>query len=101
MIVLLALAGGGFVQEPQAQSRFEGPRAAARYGAAAPGAVGAPAGGIGPDQAAAIARAQTGGRVLDVRRLPNGENSAYAVRLLLEPGRVRTVVVDGQSGRLR
>ncbi|MGE3775135.1 MAG: PepSY domain-containing protein [Gammaproteobacteria bacterium] len=57
--------------------------------------------GIGPDQAAAIARAQTGGRVLDAQQLPGGGTSAFAVRLLLDAGRVRTVVVDGQSGRLR
>ena len=56
---------------------------------------------IGPDQAAAIARAQTGGRVLDVQRVPDPGTAAYAVRLLLEAGRVRTVVVDGQSGQLR
>lgn len=57
--------------------------------------------GMGPDRAAAIARAQTGGRVLDVRPLPNGERGSFAVRLLLDAGRVRTVVVDGQSGQLR
>lgn len=65
---------------------------------------GAPAGfsaTIGPDQAAAIARAQTGGRVLDVQPVPDGGQSAYAVRLLLEAGRVRTVVVDGHSGQIR
>lgn len=56
---------------------------------------------IGPDRAAAIAREQTGGRVLDVRPLPNGERASFAVRLLLDAGRVRTVVVDGQSGQLR
>jgi len=60
-----------------------------------------PGAGIGPDQAAAIARAQTGGRVLDVQPLPEAGTSAFAVRLLLDAGRVRTVVVDGQSGRLR
>lgn len=58
-------------------------------------------GSIGPDQAAAIARAQTGGRVLDVQRVVNGPEGAFAVRLLLDAGRVRTVVVDGQSGQLR
>ncbi len=60
-----------------------------------------PGAGIGPDQAAAIARARTGGRVLDVQQVSDGATSAFAVRLLLDAGRVRTVVVDGQSGRLR
>jgi uncharacterized membrane protein YkoI len=56
---------------------------------------------IDPDRAAAIARAQTGGRVLDVRPVPNGGRESFAVRLLLDAGRVRTVVIDGQSGQLR
>ena len=56
---------------------------------------------IGPDQAAAIARARTGGRVLDVQALPAGEQAAFAVRILLDAGRVRTIVVDGQSGQIR
>ncbi len=56
---------------------------------------------IGPDQAAAIARAQTGGRVLDVQAQPPGGQAAYAVRVLLDAGRVRTIVVDGQSGQIR
>ena len=56
---------------------------------------------IDPDRAAAIARARTGGRVLDVRPVPNGGRQSYAVRLLLDAGRVRTVVIDGQSGQLR
>jgi len=55
----------------------------------------------GADRAAAIARARTGGRVLDVRPVPNGGRESFAVRLLLDAGRVRTVVVDGQSGQLR
>ncbi len=61
----------------------------------------APSSSIGPDRAAAIARAQTGGRVLDVRPVPNGGRESFAVRLLLDAGRVRTVVIDGQSGQLR
>lgn len=56
---------------------------------------------IDPDRAAAIARARTGGRVLDVRPVPNGGRESFAVRLLLDAGRVRTVVIDGQSGQLR
>lgn len=54
------------------------------------------------DRAAAIARKNTGGRVLDVRLMDEDDSSrAYAVRLLLDPGRVRTVVVDTDSEQLR
>lgn len=55
---------------------------------------------IEADRAAAIARENTGGRVLDVRLLADDSGPAYAVRLLLNPGRVRTVLVDGNSGQL-
>jgi len=55
---------------------------------------------IEADRAAAIARENTGGRVLDVRPLADDSGRSYAVRLLLDPGRVRTVLVDGDSGQL-
>jgi hypothetical protein len=57
--------------------------------------------GIGAAQAAEIARETTGGRVLAVRALADEEPRTYAVRLLVNPGHVRTVVVDNDSGRLR
>ena len=57
--------------------------------------------GIGAAQAAEIARETTGGRVLAVRALADDEPRTYAVRLLVNPGHVRTVVVDNDSGRLR
>ncbi len=56
---------------------------------------------IGAEQAAVIARNETGGRVLDVRPIADAGHSAYAVRVLLGGGRVRTIVVDGRSGQLR
>ena len=52
-------------------------------------------------QAASIASATTGGRVLDVRPQEGDSSSAYRVRLLLDPGRVRTVIVDADSGLIR
>lgn len=90
---------GASAQGYMAQGLVERPAPPFNAPPLSPGA--AMPGGIGPDQAAAIARAQTGGRVLDVQRVPGGGQSAFAVRLLLEAGRVRTVVVDGQSGQLR
>lgn len=52
-------------------------------------------------QAASIASATTGGRVLDVRPLQDDSPTAYRVRLLIDPGRVRTVIVDADSGLIR
>ena len=56
---------------------------------------------VGSNEAAAIARSQTGGRVLDVRRSTEDGRPCYLVRLLLADGRVRIVVVDAESGKAR
>ncbi len=53
---------------------------------------------IGADQAAAIARGTTGGRVLGVRRVEQGRGATYEVKVLLEGGLVRTVRVDAATG---
>ncbi|MGD9602039.1 MAG: hypothetical protein AB7O21_04385 [Gammaproteobacteria bacterium] len=71
---------------------------------AAPGGGGAgPRPQVGGDahHAAEIARVQTGGRVLDVRPAHDAAQSAYEVRVLLDAGRVRRVVVDVNSGTVR
>jgi len=101
LLLLFSFATGVAAQGWLAQGFVEGARPSPLQAPAPAFGDALPGGGIGPDQAAAIARAQTGGRVLDVRQLPNGGSSAFAVRLLLDAGRVRTVVVDGQSGQLR
>jgi uncharacterized membrane protein YkoI len=56
---------------------------------------------VGSNEAAAIARSQSGGRVLDVRRATEDGRPCYLVRLLLADGRVRIVVVDAESGKAR
>lgn len=56
---------------------------------------------LGADQAAEIARIQTGGRILDVRPAAASGQSTYEVRVLLNEGRVRRVVVDINSGALQ
>lgn len=56
---------------------------------------------IGADQAAAIVRDRTGGRVLNVRPTAESGRAGYAVKILLNEGRVRTVVIDAKSGRER
>ncbi|MGH8596978.1 MAG: PepSY domain-containing protein [Gammaproteobacteria bacterium] len=69
--------------------------AAAEFDRAAPNNT---AQSLGADQAAEIARHQTGGRILDVRPAATSGKSAYEVRVLLNEGRVRRVVVDVNSG---
>lgn len=51
---------------------------------------------IGPDAAAATVREATGGRVLKVRR----GKGIYRVKVLLPGGRVRTISVHGQTGKV-
>ena len=55
---------------------------------------------ISRDRAAEIARAETGGRVLRVD-LRNGDRPRYRVRVLIDGERVRNVIVDARSGRVR
>ncbi len=56
---------------------------------------------LAADRAAAIAREQTGGRVLDVRPTAASDQSSYEVRVLLDEGRVRKVVVNVISGQVQ
>ncbi len=55
----------------------------------------------GADYAAELARVQTGGRVLDVRPALDSAESTYEVRVLLDAGRVRRIVVDVESGQVK
>ena len=52
---------------------------------------------ISKEQAASIAAARTGGRVLDVS-LKGGSRPRYRVRVLIGDERVRTVTVDARTG---
>ena len=58
------------------------------------------AGDIGPAQAAAAARAATGGKVLAVHAARIDGRAVYRVKLLLPGGRVRTITVDAESGQI-
>jgi len=49
-----------------------------------------------PEAAANIARRETGGRVLSLTPIKGGQEG-YRIRLLLDGGRVVTVVVDAQG----
>lgn len=56
---------------------------------------------VSQDQAAAIARHSTGGRVLAVNAQNRDGHVVYLVRVLLTDGRVVVVQVDGRSGQIR
>jgi uncharacterized membrane protein YkoI len=63
---------------------------------------GTPAGAqIAPADAAEIVRKQFGGRVMGVETRQREGRVIYQVRILQENGRMRTVSVDGQTGKIR
>ena len=54
---------------------------------------------VGRDQAAAIARQQSDGRVLSVDRVQSGQRAVWRVKLLTGRGEVRVIYVDAATGR--
>ncbi len=57
---------------------------------------------ISADEAARVAFEVTGGQVVNVQGQPNRQGRyVYRVRVLMPNGRVRDVVVDGQTGQIR
>ena len=54
---------------------------------------------LGPDDAAALVRARTGGRVLGVRTIRRGDRLYYRVKVL-KSGYVRVYRVDARSGAI-
>lgn len=50
--------------------------------------------------AARLVESRTGGKVLSVHRQENKGKTQYRVKVLLPEGRVRTIMVDAQSGRM-
>lgn len=57
-------------------------------------------GGASADEAAALVREASGGRILGVRRVKTAHGPAYHVKVLLAGGRVRVYVVDVSSGEI-
>lgn len=57
-------------------------------------------GSVSADEAAALVRSATGGRILDVRLDEDARPPVYRVKVLLEGGRVRTYRVDARTGRI-
>ncbi len=56
--------------------------------------------GISQDEAVAMVREQTGGKVLRVERQTEGESIVYRVRVLKPDGRLREYQVDAATGRI-
>ncbi|MDQ2695767.1 MAG: peptidase [Pseudomonadota bacterium] len=75
-------------------------RAGALAAGLAAGAVAAAAAVSSADEAAAVARDATGGRVLAVQTERRGDVLVYRVKVLLGDGRVQIITVDGGSGRV-
>lgn len=57
--------------------------------------------GISQDEAVAMVRKQTGGKVLRVDRQGDGDSIVYRVRVLKPDGRLRDYRVDGATGKIR
>lgn len=55
---------------------------------------------IGKSDAAQAAKDAYGGKVLKVEEVKKGSKTIYRVKLLLDGGRVKTVTVDGSSGKV-
>ena len=56
--------------------------------------------GIDADQAAAIARQQSGGRVLSLKAVERRQGPAYRAKVLRD-GRVRLLYIDARDGHLQ
>ena len=57
-------------------------------------------GSVGADEAAALVRSVSGGRILDVRLDAAAQPPVYRVKVLLDGGRVRVYRVDARTGRI-
>lgn len=55
---------------------------------------------VSADEAAALVREATGGRILDVRLDGAARPPVYRVKVLLDGGRVRVYRVDANTGRM-
>ncbi|WP_036188651.1 PepSY domain-containing protein [Marinimicrobium agarilyticum] len=67
---------------------------------AMPAAEAQPAARFSPAQAAALVQKQVGGKVLKVDTFERGGRVIYRVKILQQDGRIRTLNVDGQSGKV-
>lgn len=55
---------------------------------------------VSAEEAAALVRAQSGGRILSMRLETRSQLPVYRVKVLLDGGRVRVYRVDASTGRI-
>jgi uncharacterized membrane protein YkoI len=55
---------------------------------------------VSADEAVALVRAQSGGRILNLRLENRAGPAVYRVKVLLEGGRVRVYRVDASTGKI-
>ncbi len=55
---------------------------------------------VSADEAAALVRAQSGGRILGLRLESRAQPPVYRVKVLLDGGRVRVYRVDASTGKI-
>ena len=53
------------------------------------------------DQAVAMVRKRYGGKVISAETVSDGGKTTHVIKLLSDQGRVRTVRVDAESGKIR
>jgi uncharacterized membrane protein YkoI len=53
---------------------------------------------VSPDEAAAIARRESAGRVLAVEKSSSGGREVYRVKVLTPNGEVRVILIDAETG---
>lgn len=56
---------------------------------------------ISLDEAVALVRAKSGGKVLRAETRSKNQHAVYEIRVLTDDGRVRTYIVDSRTGRVR
>lgn len=91
-VFAISLLAWAFLAPPSSAARAEGADPARLLAQAA--------GQVGADEAAAVVRGVSGGRILDVRLDGAARPPVYRVKVLLDGGRVRTYVVDAGTGRI-
>jgi len=77
------------------------PASGAQQDTGAPAIIRLAKGEMSLDQAVAMVRKRFGGKVISAETVSDGGKTTYVIKLLSDEGRVRTVRVDAESGKIR
>jgi hypothetical protein len=91
-LAVIMLIAGLWLSAPVCAARPATSAVGARLAQAQPG--------MSADEAAALVRATSGGRILGVRAANGARGPVFHVKVLLDGGRVRVYVVDAVSGSI-